>query len=88
NEIIQKYEYGSFSNFSLINTSPFGNVYKTTWENSTVVLKSMTIDTSIIDSEIICEIKNNIKSTEIIPIETTINNKPFITNAIKLFVNE
>ncbi|RIB29708.1 kinase-like domain-containing protein [Gigaspora rosea] len=79
NEIIQKYEYGSFSNFSIINASPYGNVYTTTWENSTVVLKSITIDTSIINSEIVCEIKNNIKSTEIIPFETTINNKPIIT---------
>ncbi|KAF0536901.1 calmodulin-dependent protein kinase [Gigaspora margarita] len=88
NEVIQKYEYFSFSNFSEINPSPFGNVCTATWQNSTVILKSITIDTSIIDREIICEIENNIKSTEIIPFETTSNNKPRITNAIRLFVNK
>ncbi|CAG8726058.1 17722_t:CDS:2, partial [Dentiscutata erythropus] len=71
-----------------IDESPFGKVYKATWENSTIVLKSITIDTSQIDSEIIGEIKHAINTDNITPIETTINNKTIITNAIKLFINE
>ncbi|CAG8566925.1 18302_t:CDS:2 [Dentiscutata erythropus] len=55
---VKKYEYNLFSNFSVISRSPFGDVLTATWENFTVVLKSITINTSQIDSGIINEIKN------------------------------
>ncbi|KAF0536902.1 calmodulin-dependent protein kinase [Gigaspora margarita] len=87
NDVINKYEYNLFKNFSEINSpfSPFGNVRRATWENSTVVLKSIIIDTDKIDNEMVCEIRAAINSNEIIPFDNTINNK---ANAIRLFVNE
>ncbi|CAG8705017.1 3955_t:CDS:2 [Dentiscutata erythropus] len=81
NKIIKKYEHNQFSNLIEISRGSFGNVFKATWENSTIVLKSITIDTSQIDSGIIGEIKNAINTNKIIPIETT-------TDAIKLFITE
>ncbi|CAG8661714.1 18382_t:CDS:2, partial [Gigaspora rosea] len=89
NEVIKKYEYNLFSNLMLIRSGRFGNICKATWENSTIVLKNITIDTSIIDSEIINEIKNAINTNKIISFDDTIvDNKFIISNAIKLFINE
>ncbi|CAG8649646.1 4752_t:CDS:10 [Gigaspora margarita] len=72
NEVIKKYEYNLFSNLIVINSGPFGNIYKATWENSTIVLKSKTIDTSQIDSKIISESKNAINYNKIISFDDAI----------------
>ncbi|CAG8729911.1 13032_t:CDS:2 [Gigaspora margarita] len=71
NKVIKQYEYNLFGDFTEISRSPFGIVRTATWENSTIVLKSITIDTSQIDSGIIGEITNAINTNNMSILDET-----------------
>ncbi|CAG8768897.1 26843_t:CDS:2 [Gigaspora margarita] len=70
---IKKYEYSLFSDFIAISYGSFGTVRKAKWENSTIVLKSITIDANKIDNGVTTETTRAINTTGIISNETTIN---------------
>ncbi|CAG8571075.1 5382_t:CDS:2, partial [Dentiscutata erythropus] len=72
-QVFQNEDNDEINRISVISRSPFGNVRTATWENSTVVFKSITINTSQIDSGIIDDIKNAVNDSNIVPIETTIS---------------
>ncbi|RIB28507.1 hypothetical protein C2G38_1458942 [Gigaspora rosea] len=86
---IKKHEYNLFSDFIEISNGSFGTVRKAKWKDSTIVLKSITIDTNKIDNGIIAETTGTINTNGIISNETTIN-RTIITKEtpIRAFINE
>ncbi|CAG8732499.1 31487_t:CDS:2, partial [Gigaspora margarita] len=89
NEVIKQYEYNLFDNFTEVSRSPFGIVRTAKWENSTIILKSITIDTNTINKGIVTEITNAINTNNMsIPDEATINRIVASETPIRLFINE
>ncbi|CAG8855976.1 35599_t:CDS:1 [Gigaspora margarita] len=93
-QIINQHDYKLFSNFKIINKSPFVTVRTAKWGNSIVVLKSLNIDTEeIISTGIIAEI-TKIISNKTIPntiLNEAITNKTIANEAITnetIIINE
>ncbi|CAG8748348.1 10804_t:CDS:2 [Gigaspora margarita] len=71
-KVIKQYEYNLFSNFREISRSPFGIVRTAKWDDSIIILKSITIDTNTMDREFVNEIMNALNTKNMdIPDETT-----------------
>ncbi|RIB11648.1 kinase-like domain-containing protein [Gigaspora rosea] len=88
-KVIKQYEYNLFSEFTEISSGSFGIVRTAKWDNSTIILKSITIDTSTMDKEFVNEIMNVLNTNNMdIPDETTMERIITSEIPIRAFINE